>query len=1037
MERPRRDLCSGDAATNPAAEAAMSLDVVAGPPGSGRGAAIVAAFRDALDREPVLIAPTSDDVDRLERELCAVPGGVLGGTITSFPGLFGEVARAVGLDAPPPLTAIQRTWLAREAAAATGLRRLSRSAAHEGFAPALESLLSELQAAGFDAAALAEAIAAAGAGAYEREIQTMFAAFERLRDASGAIDEHQLAARATAALRSRPEAWNDRPVLLYGFDDLTREQIELVGALAEAAAVTVTVTFEDRQALAARAELLGVLRDELGAAVTERPATPDRGPALLHHLERNLFEPDSGRMEPDDSLRLLEGAGERGEAELIGRKIARLLADGADPDEIAIAVRSPDRQAPQIARTLARMGIPLAPEASLPLARTATGAALGELLAIAGDEGSAASVVSYLRRPSRARPASVDRLELTVRRERMQTAADALAEWAGDFEEPRRIWSLDDLASAGDDPAAIARVLARTAADVAEREHSRSGLVPSGGAAIELRAASEVDRALSEVVALGAAAPRSLAGFAELLAHVRVPLWRGPTEGRVRILSPYRLRATRVSHLFVAGLADGSFPATSGGDPLLSDERRRTIGLPGRTDPAAEERYLFYTCVAKPERRLHLSYPASDEAGGEASRSPFVDEVRDLLDPPPAAVAGEDPLELGLVERASLADFVPAPEDASTPHDLARALAARGGEAAPHLDGLELPVGAGDRAVAAVEQARVRLLAAREPGPLRDPAVLAELGDRDPFGASTLEEYLGCSYRWFVNRELRPRRIDPDPEALETGGIVHEALERLFRERPGGEARPSETGCAAWIARARELVREVAAERGWDLGSAGASISLARLDAVVERFLHRDAATGGPLMPDPDLLEARFGEDPDARFGPADFGTFRLHGAIDRIDVAGELALIRDYKLSSKAVPGAKLAREGRLQLPLYMLAARGFGLEPVGGLYNPLAATKDDRPRGLLSKEHRESLIPAGRDFHVGTDFLEAEDLEETLEAALAEARAVVADIRAGRIARNPRDGKCPTWCMLAPVCRVERGIPAPDDDEDEEDLL
>jgi hypothetical protein len=118
------------------------------------------------------------------------------------------------------------------------------------------------------------------------------------------------------------------------------------------------------------------------------------------------------------------------------------------------------------------------------------------------------------------------------------------------------------------------------------------------------------------------------------------------------------------------------------------------------------------------------------------------------------------------------------------------------------------------------------------------------------------------------------------------------------------------------------------------------------------------------------------------------------------------------------------------------MLAARGFGLDPIGGLYSPLAATKDDRPRGLLSKEHREALIPGGRDFHVGTDFMEAEDLEATLETAVGEARGVVADIRAGRIARNPRDGKCPTWCMLAPVCRVERGIPAPDDDDEEEEL-
>ncbi|MCB0876560.1 MAG: PD-(D/E)XK nuclease family protein, partial [Solirubrobacterales bacterium] len=271
----------------------------------------------------------------------------------------------------------------------------------------------------------------------------------------------------------------------------------------------------------------------------------------------------------------------------------------------------------------------------------------------------------------------------------------------------------------------------------------------------------------------------------------------------------------------------------------------------------------------------------------------------------------------------------------------------------------------------------------------------------------------------------------------ESGGIVHEALERLFRDQPGGERRPREESCERWVARAAELIREIAAERGWDPESASARISLARLDAVVERLLRREAEFGGPLLPDPDLLEARFGDRPEDSFAPADFGGFRLHGAIDRIDVDGGRALIRDYKLSTKAVAGAKLSDEGRLQLPLYMIAARGFGLEPIGGLYSPLAATKDDRPRGLLSKEHKGALIPGETGAHFRSDFFDPEELEAALDGAVATATGVVEDIRAGRIARNPRDGKCPSWCMLAPVCRVERGIPAPDDEEDEEEMI
>jgi len=119
------------------------------------------------------------------------------------------------------------------------------------------------------------------------------------------------------------------------------------------------------------------------------------------------------------------------------------------------------------------------------------------------------------------------------------------------------------------------------------------------------------------------------------------------------------------------------------------------------------------------------------------------------------------------------------------------------------------------------------------------------------------------------------------------------------------------------------------------------------------------------------------------------------------------------------------------------MIAARGFGLEPIGGLYSPLAATKDDRPRGLLSKEHKGTLIPGETGAHFRSDFFEADELDEALDGAVATATAVVAEIRGGRIARNPRNGKCPSWCMLAPVCRVERGIPAPDEEEDEEEML
>lgn len=1012
----------------------MSLSLIAGPPRSGRAAVVLERFAADIDRGAFLLAPTRDDVDRLERDLCARPGGLLGGTVTSFPRLFEEVARATGIAPRPSLSRMQRVWLARAATRRRQpqLRQLRRSAVREGFAPALENVLTDLQAAGLDSAAFAGLVADLPDAGYEREVAGLFGAYEELRDRLGFEDEHRLATRATTALRATPAVWGERPVYLYGFDDLSREQVELLDALASACEVTVALTFEDRPALAARAELLGTLRDELGGTVVEATSAGNEpAPPTLAHLERNLFEPEATTIEPaDGSLAFLEGAGERGEAELIGRHVARLLAGGTDPDEIAIAVRSPDRQAGLIARILAGLGIPVAAEARIPLSATATGSTLLRLLAVAGGDGSAADFVAFLRGPARARPGAVDWLERAVLRGRVESATEALELWR---ERGREVWALDALAEAGESTGAWVAALSRIAADIAERPHLRAGTLPSSGPAVEIRAASEVALALSEAAALGELAPAP-GELAELLANVRVPLWRGPTEGRVRILSPYRLRATRVSHLFVAGLLDGSFPSSGSADPLLSDERRRALGLSARRNQTEEERYLFYSCVSRPEQRLHLSWSAGAE-GSESTRSPFVDEVRDLLSPPPTPDVAGDPLEDELTERAGAEQVVPGPEDASSPRELARALAVLGSAAAARAASLRLPAGVAAAALAEIDAAQAAVDAARAPGPLSAPEVLAELGGRDPFGASTLEEYDLCSYRWFVGHELRPRPLGPDPEPLETGGIAHAALERLYTTPPAEPGRPQTDNVARWIERSRELLREVAVERGWEPGSASARISLARLDGAIERFLRRDAETGGPLMPDPKLLEARFGFDEDSDFPAAELGEFRLHGAIDRIDVepGGNRALIRDYKLSSKVFPAAKFLEEGKLQIPLYMLAVRGFGMEPIGGLYSPLAAGKDDRPRGMLDKEQRDELLPAAAHAHVRNDFLDEDDFEKLLDEGLERATTAVRGIRGGTIARNPRGGSCPRWCSFASICRVERGLPPAEDEEDE----
>jgi ATP-dependent helicase/DNAse subunit B len=999
----------------------MTLDLVVGPPNAGRAGAIRERFTTVLDRDPVLVVPTLDDADRFERELVERSDAVLGGSVTTFGRLFEDVAAATGVEPAPMLTDAQRLWLVRAAIAGCGLRVLRASASSTGFAPAMDRLLGDLQASGLDPATLqARAAGVEGDGAYELELAAVFGAYERLRDELGRCDSHSLAAAATAALRRSPDSWTRRPVLLYGFDDLTVEQLELVRALAAACDVTVAVTFQEgREALAARAGLLATLADAGGRIAEELEAEGRYTQSeALFRVEHRLFERPQPVEELDDGIALMSAAGELAEAEQIGGEVARLLSTGVKPDDIAIVVRSTERHGPLLGQVLAEMEIPVAVDARVPFPSTATGRAVLAALRAARGDGSSDDVLTVLRAPGRTHPDRVDWLERRLRRRRLRTAADALAEWRG-----RAGWEPSEITDPREAGAAeLAAVVGRIARQIAQRPHRREAPRADRDASIELRAAASASEALAGISELGRG-PSTLDEVAAILEDVTVPLWRGPAEGTVRVLGPYEIRARRVRHLFVASLQEGEFPAHDPGDPLLGEDRRRELGLPERQDPAKEERYLFHACVSRPSERLYLSWRDSDDDGQTLPPSPFLADVCDLLPP-------EVPIRRRGLERVT---FDPA--DAPSADELARSLAEVGGRdrAGDLAAGLGLP-----EPVAAGVAGRLRDAASRingPPGPLSSPAVLGALGERRLYGASTLEGYAVCSYRWFVDHELDPQSIEPTPEPLTQGGIVHAVLERLYREPPGPDGIPTPGSLDAWTERAGRLLDEVADERGAPR-DALERVGRRRMRVLIERYLAREAEAETPLRPDPELLEASFGTGDDDQRPPLDLGEFELHGKIDRVDVTPgrTAALIRDYKLSREVTKRSELEKQGKLQLQLYMAALRDqWGIEPVGGVYIPLAATDSPKPRGLLSRTAIDGLLDPKA--YTNTDFADPEDFDAALADARVRASEIVGRMRRGLIDRDPIDDQCPRYCRFQPICRRERAVaPEPEDEAEEE---
>ena len=171
---------------------------------------------------------------------------------------------------------------------------------------------------------------------------------------------------------------------------------------------------------------------EIGIAEETRteadPANTDN--PFLFHIEREFGAIDAETLPPSDGLTLLRSAGERGEAEAIGVEVAKLVAGGADPAEIAIVLRDPARRGPLVASVLESYGIATALEAELPVAGTAVGGGLIALLEAEFGAQRASDLLRFLRGPSGAPPGKVDWLERAIRRGRVRSAADALELWS-------------------------------------------------------------------------------------------------------------------------------------------------------------------------------------------------------------------------------------------------------------------------------------------------------------------------------------------------------------------------------------------------------------------------------------------------------------------------------------------------------------------------------------------------------------------------------------------------------------------------------
>jgi hypothetical protein len=1020
----------------------MPLHLITGPPNSGRTERLVELIDAQRSRDPMLVVPSVSDIFAWERRLSGDAGAATGLRIVHFRDLYLDVLSLAGKPREPWAGPLLRRKLMADAVAREWREEAGRLDTQPGFVDALLELVDDLRESMIDPDTLAKRIDEADLS-HLRRLESVYRAYLAGLERSRFTDGPQV---ATEAVSSLPRCWPEgRPLFVSGFDDMTNQQVELIRRLAvegPGAEVTITITHEPQR----------VDSEDSGKETPENPATrfsnwmvasleslgedvvsetcewgeQDRGEVdpLLDAVARRLLRPlpeGCTPLDPGPELKIFDSAGLRNQAEALGAEVARLVSEGVEPGRIAIVTGSPSTEGRLLAEVLERYRIQAGLEAETAAGATAIGASLAALLR-AVENGNADDLIAWLRGPLGPDREIVDRLEFECRRYGEKSAEGAARRFAAKAGEDPPGWTDLVLGRKGGTATAIPKAVRALVDAGIETTLARAAhWPPSAETILEVRTAGAIAGSTEEIEEIFTDPKVQVRELLRALENGTIKVWSSPAVGAVRITSPYSIRGKRFEHVLIASAQEGAAFDRERPGPFLSRTDRAGLGMPPRTDPEDQERYLFYGSLTAATRGVVISCMSSDEAGSAVRPSPLVGLVENLFDPKPERGG----------RRASTPTF-PLP-DAPSPREVARTLAGSGREIEQQEKlAAELADQAGGRQVdevwgaeldglpSALGRAAGADLLTRVLGPLANRTLLDDLAAH-PFGPTTVEAFTACPYRWYIQRLVSPEALGPDPDPLKVGQAVHEVLQRLFEERSGD--RPEVETLSAWLGQAETVIDEVFSDPkfaldGTDIAS---RVRKLRVRRMVEGFLESSAgAPFGSFYPDPALLELGFGP---IEMKTPDGLTWTLAGRVDRVDVdrrdedrpAGESgipAIVIDYKSGGvETLKRANLETSGRVQMPLYLhaipMTEAGAALTPMAGIYFSL---KDGKRRGAFAP----GLAAAPNEWGlVGTDG-EGGTLESWIEEGLEIAGTAMDALLTGEIDHQPTDCR---WHLDHPI--------------------
>ena len=454
----------------------------------------------------------------------------------------------------------------------------------------------------------------------------------------------------------------------------------------------------------------------------------------------------------------------------------------------------------------------------------------------------------------------------------------------------------------------------------------------------------------------------------------------------IRLLNVDTLLTESMDRLWILGLAEGLFPQKLHEDSLLPDSDRELVpDLAPRSDRVHEQQRHFLAALQLPSQKLTLSYSRQGGKGENlpsrwlldvvqalCGRSVFAEELDTFLQSlgegsqagtEEQSAEGEKQLAGKFVASAT-ADLLeaafPAVEQEFNLRCLLPELTGKGARQRAEAIADSSPSNEALRAGIKMLQARASSRFTRFDGNLLDEDIAdkseiqAWLSARlsEPFSPSRLQDWVGCPHAFFMSSILGVRPLEEVEEMerlspLVRGEIIHDALEKFFKEEMENAGSPLRNPDLAWDDIHKDRLSKTAArlcDSAKDESRFGLPLYHAQeQQAVLEdlcMFLDDDSAYRRQTRSKPLALEAEFGYhgQPEPAHKLPDGTEIKLRGRIDRIDIRDspdmptEFVVI-DYK-TGKHNTGEKHQQyknlsefnphgQGRrLQLPLYASAA-------------------------------------------------------------------------------------------------------------------